>query len=121
MALQHQPYEVGDALEQLSPYMNLIIYEYTLRREASLEAKEAVRWSLRRVLPPPDGLHPVLAMIAGYAVDPGVWELEASQLLQGLIVTLDKAWHRRRNTPGWRPAHWAWAGELGERPARGRS
>jgi hypothetical protein len=103
MALQHQPYEVGDALEQLSPYMNLIIYEYTLRREANLEAKEAVRWSLRRVLPPPDGLHPVLAMIAGYAVEPGVWEMEAAQFLQGLIVTLDKAWHRRRQTAGWRP------------------
>jgi hypothetical protein len=104
MALRRlQMPEEGDPIDQLEPYMSLIVYEYALRREAGLEPKEAVRWSLRRVLPPPDGLHPVLAMIAGYKVAPGVWDAQASALLRGLISTGDKNWHGLRGVEGWRP------------------
>jgi hypothetical protein len=103
MALQFELDDASDLLEQLNRYMNLIVYEYALRREAGLEAKEAVRWSLRRVLPPPDGIHPVLGMIAGYEVDPGAGEMEVVRFLQGLILTLDKAWHSLQGMPGWSP------------------
>jgi len=95
--------EECDPADQLNPYMPLFAYEYALRREAGLDAKEAVRWSLRRVLPPPDGLHPVLAMISGYKVAPGVWELQASTLLRSLIAAGDKNWHVLRGMGGWRP------------------
>jgi hypothetical protein len=93
----------ADPLEQLNPYMNLFVYEYALRREAGLDPKEAVRWSFRRVLPPPDGLHPVLALIAGYKVEPGEWESQALAFLQTLIGSADKTWRGLQATQGWRP------------------
>jgi hypothetical protein len=103
MALQRHVDDASDPVDQLKPYMSLITYEYTLRRAAGLEAKEAVRWSFRRVLPPPDGLHPILAMIAGYKVEQGVWERQASMLLKTMIVTGEKALQELRDTEGWRP------------------
>jgi len=103
MALQRHLGDASDPIDQLGPYMNLIAYEYALRREAGLEAKEAVRWSFRRVLPPPDGLHPVLAMIAGYPVESGTWDTQASTLLQNLIISGDKTWHSFQAMKDWRP------------------
>ena len=104
MALRRQSsFDDWDPREQLHPYMRLIAYEYSLRREAGLEPKEAVRWSLRRVLPPPDGLHPVLAMIAGYKVDADVWDREAAGLLHALIVDGDRTWHGLQQCEDWRP------------------
>jgi hypothetical protein len=103
MALQRQPTDVTDPLDQLNPYMNLFVYEYALRREAGLDPKEAVRWSFRRVLPPPDGLHPVLALIAGYKVDAGEWESQALKFLQTLIPSADRTWRGMQATEGWRP------------------
>ncbi len=103
MALRRRHADTDSASEQVAPYLNLIAYEYALRRNAGLEPKEAVRWSLRRVMPPPDGLHPVVALIAGYEADVDTWGAEAMQFLEGLIVTLEEAWHRKRNAPGWRP------------------
>ena len=104
MALRRQTsFEDWDPREQLHPYMRLVTYEYVLRREAGLDPKEAVRWSLRRVLPPPDGLHPVLSMIAGYKVEPGVWESQAAALLQALIVDGDKNWNNLKQHEEWIP------------------
>lgn len=103
MALQRRTEHAPDPLEQLNPYMNLFVYEYALRREAGLDAKEAVRWSFRRVLPPPDGLHPVLALIAGYKVESGEWEKQALSFLQNLIGSADQTWRNLQLTQGWRP------------------
>src|ERR1700676_3773343 len=103
MALQRRHVDSYSAHDQVAPYMNLIAYEYALRRHAGLEAKEAVRWSLRRVMPPPDGLHPVVALIAGYEADMDAWGGEAMLFLESLIATLDDAWQRQRQKPGWRP------------------
>jgi hypothetical protein len=103
MALQRRTEHAPDPLEQLNPYMNLFVYEYALRREAGLDAKEAVRWSFRRVLPPPDGLHPVLALIAGYKVESGEWEKQALTFLQNLIGSADQTWRSLQMTQGWRP------------------
>ena len=94
---------IANPLDQLNSYWRLVVYEYALRREAGLEAKEAVRWSLRRVLPPPDGLHPALAMIAGYPVDLESWQEEASSLLRTVIAAGDKSWQTLREKEGWRP------------------
>jgi hypothetical protein len=104
MAL-HQEMVSGDddPFDQLNPYWRIIVYEYALRREAGLEAKEALRWACRRVLPPPEGLHPVVAMIAGYPVEGELWERQASSLLRTLIVAGDKSWHHLREKDGWRP------------------
>jgi hypothetical protein len=104
MAIHHEraPGD-DDPLDQLGPYWRIIVYEYALRREAGLEAKEALRWSFRRVLPPPDGLHPVVAMIAGYEVERGLWEAQASSLVRTLIVAGDRSWHTLREKDGWRP------------------
>src|SRR5664279_3456973 len=103
MALQRRTEPAEDPLEQLSPYMNLFVYEYALRREAGLDAKEAVRWSFRRVLPPPDGLHPVLALIAGYKVESDQCEAQALAFLQNLIGSADHTWRSLQATQGWRP------------------
>jgi hypothetical protein len=104
MALRRQTsFDDWDPREQLHPYMRLVIYEYALRREAGLDGKEAVRWSLRRVLPPPDGLHPVLALIAGYKVESEPWAPQAAALLQALIVDGDKNWHLLQKNGEWRP------------------
>ncbi len=104
MALQRpMTFDDLDPREQLRPYLGLFAYEYSLRREAGLEPKEAVRWSLRRVLPPPDGLQPVLAVLAGYPVGKGCWEDEAAHLLQALIVSGDRNWQSLREREGWRP------------------
>ena len=83
--------------------MNLFVYEYALRREAGLDPKEAVRWSFRRVLPPPDGLHPVLALIAGYKVEAGEWEAQALTFLQNLISSADRTWRNLQMSQDWRP------------------
>jgi hypothetical protein len=104
MALPRQSsFDDWDPREQLHPYLRLITYEYALRREAGLEAKEAVRWSLRRVLPPPDGLHPALAMIAGYKVESDIWDAQAASLLHALIVDGDRNWHNLQQSDGWLP------------------
>jgi hypothetical protein len=104
MALLRQTMpEDDDPIHLLNGYSRLIGYEYALRREAGLEPKEAVRWTLRRVLPPPDGLHPAIAMIAGYEVERGVWEEQASSLMRTLIVSCDRSWQALRKIEGWQP------------------
>lgn len=103
MALQSETDPATDALDQLNRYMSLIVYEYVLRREAGLEAKEAVRWSFRRVLPPPDGLHPILAMIAGYKVESDVPDSDTARLLHTVIVACDRQWRNLQGMDGWRP------------------
>jgi hypothetical protein len=95
--------EDDDPIALLNGYSRLIGYEYSLRREAGLEPKDAIRWTLRRVLPPPDGLHPAIAMIAGYEVEPGVWEEQASSLMRTLIVSCDRSWHAVQKVDGWQP------------------
>jgi hypothetical protein len=103
MALQRRTTDATDPLEQLNPYMNLFVYEYALRRAAGLEPKEAIRWSFRRVLPPPDGLHPVLALIAGYKLEAGDWESQALLFLQTLISSAERTMRGLQATEGWRP------------------
>ncbi len=104
MALQRpMTFDDWDPREQLRPYLGLFAYEYSLRREAGLDPKEAVRWSLRRVLPPPDGLQPILAILAGYPVEPGCREEQAASLLQALIISGDRNWQSLREREGWRP------------------
>jgi hypothetical protein len=104
MALLRQTMpEDDDPIHLLNGYSRLIGYEYALRREAGLEPKDAIRWTLRRVLPPPDGLHPAIALIAGYEVERGVWEDQASSLMRTLIVSCDKSWLALRKVEGWQP------------------
>jgi hypothetical protein len=104
MALLRQSLpEDDDPIQLLNGYSKIIGYEYALRREAGLDPKEAIRWTLRRVLPPPDGLHPAVALIAGYDVERGVWEDQASAIMRTLIVSCDRSWHAVRNLDGWQP------------------
>jgi hypothetical protein len=103
VALRRQITADDDPIQQLNRYSKLVGYEYALRREAGLEPREAVRWSLRRVLPPPDGLHPAIALIAGYEVETGLWEDQATALLRTLIVSCERAWVAMKNNDAWRP------------------
>ena len=86
--------EGADPLDQLNPYLDLIWYEYALRREAGLEPKEAVQFSFRRVLPT-DGLHPVLAIIAGYGAGGPPDEVMAELLLETMIALAMRGQARR--------------------------
>jgi hypothetical protein len=103
MALRRQITADDDPIEQLNRYSTLLGYEYALRREAGLEPRDAVRWSLRRVLPPPDGLHPAIALIAGYQAETAIWGDQASELLRILIAGCEKSWTAMRNNELWRP------------------
>ena len=103
MALRRQITADDDPIEQLNRYSTLLGYEYALRREAGLEPRDAVRWSLRRVLPPPDGLHPAIALIAGYEADAAIWGEQASELLRVLMAGCEKSWTTMRNNEVWRP------------------
>ncbi len=92
----------ADPLDQLNPYLDLIWYEYALRREAGLEPQESAQFSFRRVLPT-EGLHSVLAIIAGYGpgepADQGMAEL----LLETMIALAEGAWQEFQQIPDWRP------------------
>jgi len=103
MALRRLTTTDDDPIQYLDRYSKLVVYEYALRREAGLEPKEAVRWSLRRVLPPPDGLHPAIALIAGYEVETAVWGDQASELLRTLIAGCERSWVAMRKNETWRP------------------
>jgi hypothetical protein len=91
-----------DPLDQLNPYLDLIWYEYALRREAGLEPQEAVQFSFRRVLHS-EGLHPVLAIIAGYGVGEPADKVMAELLLENMIDLAEGAWQEFQQIPDWRP------------------
>ena len=92
-----------DPIEYLGRYSKLLGYEYALRRAAGLEPRDAVRWSLRRVLPPPDGLHPAIALLAGYEVETALWRDQASELLRMLIAACENSWTAMRDNETWQP------------------
>jgi hypothetical protein len=103
VALRRQITADDDPTQQLGRYSKLLAYEYALRRAAGLEPRDAVRWSLRRVLPPPDGLHPAIALIAGYEVETAVWGDQATELLRTLITGCENSWIAMRNNEAWLP------------------
>jgi hypothetical protein len=102
MALRQEDLsDLQEALDQVHHYWQYFVYEYALRREAGLEAREAVRWSLRRILPPPEGLHPAVAVVAGYRVPPDDSTQMTPMLLQAVINAGEQALNALRATDGW--------------------